>query len=41
MKRAKGMGDDERELLFKQIARSKQEWQATFDSITDLIHMTA
>jgi PAS domain S-box-containing protein len=39
MKRAKGMGDDERELLFKQIARSKQEWQATFDSITDLIHI--
>jgi PAS domain S-box-containing protein len=39
MKREKELKDDERELLFRQIARSKEAWQSTFDSITDLIHI--
>lgn len=33
------LGNDEKARLFEQIVRSKREWQATFDSITDGIHI--
>ncbi len=39
MKEKKKLSSDEKEKLFEQIARSKREWQATFDSITDSIHI--